>query len=370
LKTKKIKKEMFRRILNLTLETQASKYFLLGLVLLLLVPTFVFGAVATQNIKITVNGYDHCTDGIKNFDETGVDCGGTICSSCSAHCSNSIKDFDETGIDCGGALCPACSSGGGGGGGGGGLPVLISSVNFSGIAYPGAKIYLLRDGILLNSFLATSAGTFAYTLSSVAAGNYRYTFYAQDSRGGYSTSLVFPLTVISGHSYQVSNIFIPPTVYYDSQEIKRGDSLPFYGFSAPNSTIILELKNTATGATITFQTTSNSSGNYAYSLETLGLDEGNYEIRVKAKLGTNESSFGNIFSFTIGTKTVEKPKTDSKCPAKGDLNGDCRVNLIDFSIAAYWYKRTIAPSFINTENSQLSGDNIINLIDFSILAYY
>ena len=55
---------------------------------------------------------------------------------------------------------------------------------------------------------------------------------------------------------------------------------------------------------------------------------------------------------------------------KGDLNGDCRVNLVDFSIAAYWYTRTLSSDFALKEQEQLNGDSKISLIDFSIMAYY
>ena len=52
-----------------------------------------------------------CTDGIKNGNETGIDCGGS-CAPC-ATCNDGIKNGNETGIDCGGS-CPPCSTGGSG----------------------------------------------------------------------------------------------------------------------------------------------------------------------------------------------------------------------------------------------------------------
>ena len=74
-----------------------------------------------------------CSDGIKNFDESAVDCGGSECERCSdgsvcraavdcasgqceggqcTSCSNGINDGRETGVDCGGPSCPACDLGG------------------------------------------------------------------------------------------------------------------------------------------------------------------------------------------------------------------------------------------------------------------
>ncbi|MBL0025175.1 MAG: hypothetical protein IPO98_09275 [Saprospiraceae bacterium] len=52
-----------------------------------------------------------CNDGIKNGNETGVDCGGS-CAPCPT-CNDGIKNGNETGIDCGGScpVCPTCTDG-------------------------------------------------------------------------------------------------------------------------------------------------------------------------------------------------------------------------------------------------------------------
>ncbi len=47
-----------------------------------------------------------CQDGIQNQDEIGIDCGGDICVPCT--CTNGIMDNDETDIDCGGDDCERC----------------------------------------------------------------------------------------------------------------------------------------------------------------------------------------------------------------------------------------------------------------------
>ncbi len=49
-----------------------------------------------------------CFDGIQNQDETDIDCGGAICAACPPTCTDGIQNQDETDIDCGGATCPAC----------------------------------------------------------------------------------------------------------------------------------------------------------------------------------------------------------------------------------------------------------------------
>lgn len=53
---------------------------------------------------------DLCNNnGVRDFDEVGVDCGGAYCPSCPYidHCVNGVRDSDEENVDCGGS-CPTC----------------------------------------------------------------------------------------------------------------------------------------------------------------------------------------------------------------------------------------------------------------------
>ena len=81
------------------------------------------------------------------------------------------------------------------------------------------------------------------------------------------------------------------------------------------------------------------------------------------------SGFGNAAGFLVGSKNVAATATVKKF-LKGDLNDDGHVNLVDFSIAAYWYKRTLSASFKPIEIERLNSDGKIDLVDFSIMAYY
>ena len=76
----------------------------------------------------------HCSDGIKNCDETNVDCGGAACTSCGncsckfdsdcimgnvcsgcfcfePSCTDGRRDGKESDVDCGGTVCPRCGTG-------------------------------------------------------------------------------------------------------------------------------------------------------------------------------------------------------------------------------------------------------------------
>jgi hypothetical protein len=50
-----------------------------------------------------------CSDGLQNQDETGLDCGGSVCAPCPS-CSDGVQNQGETGLDCGGPICAACPS--------------------------------------------------------------------------------------------------------------------------------------------------------------------------------------------------------------------------------------------------------------------
>jgi hypothetical protein len=69
---------------------------------------------------------------------------------------------------------------------------------------------------------------------------------------------------------------------------------------------------------------------------------------------------------TIKTNTPAKP---SDLRGKGDLNGDGKVTIADFSLLAYWFKRTLTAQAI-AAGVDLNGDGKVTLADFSILAYY
>jgi hypothetical protein len=61
--------------------------------------------------------------------------------------------------------------------------------------------------------------------------------------------------------------------------------------------------------------------------------------------------------------------TNEACTKKGDINHDGKVNLVDFSILAYWYKRPLTAEALKQCIDQ-NGDGKVTLADFSILAYF
>jgi hypothetical protein len=62
--------------------------------------------------KCVIPRAQHCANGILDFDEQNIDCGGQNCQPCTflhPHCSNGVMDRDEDKKDCGGKDCERCS---------------------------------------------------------------------------------------------------------------------------------------------------------------------------------------------------------------------------------------------------------------------
>ena len=257
---------------------------------------------------------------------------------------------------------PSPSSSGGGSGGGGAINVPgIASVIFSGRAYPLSTVTLLKDAQISASTVADPDSNFQIALSGLSTGSYIFSLYGQDKNGLKSTIFTFPVTLTAGATTNVSGIFIAPTIAIDKSEIRRGDNLTISGQSAPLSDITISVNS---DKEIFVKTKSNNSGAYLYNFDTTLMDYGDYSVKSKTSLAASISSFSKVLSFKIGARNVETPRLVKKV-LKGDINNDDRVNLIDFSIIAYWHNRAKPPAKID-----LNGDGNVNLVDFSIMAYY
>lgn len=253
-----------------------------------------------------------------------------------------------------------------GGGGGGYIPPVITQVIFEGKAYPKSEVTLLKDAQVSATTIAGQDANFKITLSGLSAGNYIFSVYAEDSEGRRSSLLTFPLGITAGATTNVSGIFISPTIATDKEEVKRGENIAVLGQSAPLGEITISINSEEE---FFVKTKADKGGVYLYNFDTSVLEIGRHFTKSKAALDGAISSFGKAVSFIVGSKTI-LAKPVKKCGGKADLNNDCRVNLVDFSIAAYWYKRPLSAEFKKIEAERLSGDAKINLVDFSIMAYY
>lgn len=235
-----------------------------------------------------------------------------------------------------------------------------ASVSFSGRAYPRSTITLLKDSQIVVSTVADANAEFAMSLSGMSAGSFVFSIYGQDSTGNRSALLSFPVTLTAGASTHIGGIFISPTIDVDKSEVKKGDNLVIFGQSHPQSDIVIAVHSSTE---LFLKSRSDAIGAYLYNLDTSPLELGSHSAQSKAAALGQISDFGNSVAFAVGLQNVEKKQTPTCIPA--DLNCDGRVNLIDFSIMAYWYQRTLTAAGMKAD---LTHDGKVNLVDFSILA--
>lgn len=264
------------------------------------------------------------------------------------------------------ASSPPPSGGGGGGGGSDPITTGTGGVVFSGKAYPNRTVVLLKDAQVVTSTVAGANAQFTISLTGISGGNYTFSVYSEDSNGNRSSLLTFPVSVTTGITSNISGIFITPTIDIDKSAVKQGDNLVIFGQSVPSAEVTISVHS---NQEIFNKVNTDTSGAYLFNFDTSVLETGNHVTKSKTAKEGQISGFGNVVGFVVGNESIPKVK-NKKCPVKADLNNDCKVNLVDFSIAAFWYKRTLNQATITLDQEKLKGDNKIDLTDFSILAYH
>jgi hypothetical protein len=255
------------------------------------------------------------------------------------------------------------SSGGGGGGGGGGFPAYLTKAVFRGVAYPASNVTLLKDAQIVAVTKAGPDAKFEISVDGLSAGTYVFGVWAEDVSGNRSITHTFTIMLTAGATTVVSGIFIPPFFALDRSEVKKGDILTFYGTTAPEAQVSIIINSETE---LLKKVTSSADGTWNYKLDTNEIEFGAHSAKTRAAKDGDITQFSPVRSFTVGDKNVPA-FGGSKCGRRGDFNNDCRVNLVDFSMMAYWFKRTLTATARSTYD--LNGDGKVSLVDFSILVY-
>lgn len=255
--------------------------------------------------------------------------------------------------------------GGSGGGGGGSGGVILTNANvdsaiFKGLAYPGSIISLLKNGVIVAEVPASPIGTFEIKIQNVPSGTYTFGIRAEDSQRLRSSTQIFSVFITQGITVTIEGIFIAPTITTDKTEVKRGDPLTLFGSAAPNAKITVVVNSFTE---LIKRAVSSANGFWLYKLDTLELELGDHEGKARAITSDDISLFSDSTSFKVGTTNTER-KISLRGNRRCDINQDGRVNLLDFSILAFWYKRAGFPNKVD-----LNSDNRVDLSDVSILAY-
>ena len=253
---------------------------------------------------------------------------------------------------------PTPAAGGGGGGFSFGGNAII---NFSGRAFPKSTVTILKDAQVVSSVVADAAAMFQVTVGNLTAGNYIFSVYGEDNSGFRSNPLTFPVSVTSGGTTNIGGIFITPTIAVDRTQVKKGENIAIFGQSANKSSVTIQVNS---DEPFFAQTKADNVGAYLYNFDTTVLAIGDHSTKSKSAIDGEISSYSQAVAFKVGNTNVFAPTPTKTCNKRGDVNNDCKVNLTDYSIVAYWYKRANPPAKVD-----FNSDGQVTLIDFSILAF-
>ena len=255
----------------------------------------------------------------------------------------------------------------GGGSGGGGSSGQIMAV-FSGRAYPSVTVTLLQDARIIATTESDADAQFSIAVPNLTKGSYTFSLYTEDFEGRRSSLHTFSIALVGGAGAvtDINGIFIAPTIAIDHDHLLQGDPVAIFGQSSPNDTVTITVHSNSEHSA---QTTSDDSGVYLYNFDTKVLELGTHTARARSSSGLEMSGMSLASTFTV-TDAAGNTTGAPASALRGDLNADGKVNLIDFSIAAYWYGRQITGPIVQTEIDRLNGDGKVNLIDMSVIAYY
>ena len=238
------------------------------------------------------------------------------------------------------------------------------SVVISGLAFPRAGVHVLYNGSIIREVRAMPDGTFEISIGGIQAGVHTFGVQADDEAGRKSKLLNFTVTISSGVTTEIRGVFIPPTLTSDKADVRYGDPIVFFGTTIPSSEVRLSFTNAKYEWVKKVKAT--GSGMWTYTASTSPFGYGDMSVQVKAVTLDGSSPYGDPLTFHVGTSN--RLRTQSKSLSgfrkRCDLNDDGRVNLLDFSIMAFWYKRYSFPPKVD-----LNTDQVVNLTDLSILAY-
>lgn len=253
------------------------------------------------------------------------------------------------------------------GGGFSGFTILpTTSVVFYGFAYPYSRVVLLKDAQVAAETLAADDASFQLSLSDLNAGDHLFALYGESADGNRSVLNPFQISLAKGAITQVG-VVVTPTLGTGAVNIRSGDMLRVEGDAMPASDILAEVSSEHDHYFYSFA--ASADGLYAYDINTADYADGQYTLRVRETAPNGlTSGYSRTRVFWVGDVLI--PSSIPGAGGSADLDGDGAVNLVDFSIAAYWYHRPLSDDMRRMEAAYLNGDGNIDLADFSIIAYY
>lgn len=228
-----------------------------------------------------------------------------------------------------------------------------TQVVLRGKAYPNSDVNILLDGKSTGVVRADSNADFQYSSTAVTPGTATFSFWATDSGGvtSLTTSVVFD--IVQSAVTSVNNIFLPPTLAVSARQIAPGGLLTVSGQSVPSARVVIDVDKDTSD---TLAAPVDKSGNWAFQLDTSSIAKGFHSAKASFVIASSSrSGYGKSVNFFIGNQLPQGGPSP-------DMNGDGKVNLVDFSIFLLsWGTSDVRADF--------NQDGTVNLADLSIMLF-
>lgn len=223
------------------------------------------------------------------------------------------------------------------------VPVMTNLV-VTGYSAPFTRVSLLKDGVVSATVFSDARGYFQATLSGLSPGDYLLKLSASGEFGKVVITDSFVGRVYKDSTTKISGVVLPPF----GTVTTRDGLLVVNGQAVPGAAVLLEWEG------MNYETAADTDGRFVFTDLKASAEEVTYRFGIKY-LG--ESVFDKYQTF--GNVDVDF------CDTRVDVTSDCKVNFVDFAITLWWYVYNRAEAEIDFD-----GNGRLDLVDFSILAYY
>lgn len=230
------------------------------------------------------------------------------------------------------------------------------TVEFTGLAAPGATVTVSRSSQSIASVNADDQANFSITVTDQPTGQQTYVVGATDDQGRMLKSVTFVLTLNASTTTIVTGVFLGPSIALDRTSVKLGQFVTVSGTTAPSSTVTVTVTSTPKEYTVS----TNAAGDWSKLVNTEDVGVGTHAVQARALFGGSQTSaLSDSLSFAVNALE----QCDGKKTA--DVNCDGKINLVDFSILLFFWQQTNP----RNERSDINRDGRVTIVDFSIMLF-
>ena len=230
-------------------------------------------------------------------------------------------------------------------------------MTLDGKAFPGGTLVILKDGVVAGEAQVDAGGALHANFTNLERGTYTWGVYAKDAKGRRTSTYSSTIFLMGGTNNVIAPIFLSPTISSVLGRVEVGQDLVVEGNAIASLPVVVffNKQGESTSGNVTVATTTaKGSGAWSITLPTTGLSKGTYEVRAQSQVGKDNSNLSPFIYVGVGESA------NPNFALRSDLNGDKKVNLVDFSILLFHWKTADPVADINQ-------DGTVNLVDFSIL---